>query len=71
MRMDMDSPVDIDILQKATGQGTKLAISSAEKEITDLSQKPQKWCTKENEDAARHPRFLCSSHRFTQAKIHV
>ena len=46
------------------GQWTKLAISSAEKEITDLSQKPQKWCTKESEDATRHPRFLCCSHSF-------
>ena len=40
--MDMDSPVDIDILQKATGQGTKLAISSAEKEIIHLQLRPQK-----------------------------
>jgi hypothetical protein len=38
----MDSPIDMDILKNGGGQGTKLAISFAEEEITALLQRPQK-----------------------------
>ena len=50
--------------KKSIGQGTKLAISSAEEEIIHLPLRPQKWCPNECEDAARHPRFLCHNHLF-------
>ena len=50
--------------KKSIGQGTKLAISSAEEEIIHLPLRPQKRCSNECEDAARHPRFLCHNHLF-------